>query len=301
MTAILDRDDVQQGDERIDAEVVQTQGRRGEIRRTVGLTFLTIGLCLILFVVYVFGFTSLQQQRKQRQLLNVYTSTAGAALYTGSTPHDGLPVGVLHIPALNLDQVVVQGTSPSDLAAGPGAMPNTSVLGTKGNAVIAGRSYTASAPFGQLRQLKASDQINVVTALGSFKYRVVGSAKVAVPGQVNPASPTKVAELTLLTSQSLTGGGTLYVKALLVSAPAAASRAKVPPTTTQLGVAGDPSATIPAIIWGALLVLVLAASIIAYRQSGRRIVVVYLLSTPIVLAVALMFYSQLYQLMPSTI
>ena len=118
-----------------------------DLRRTIGLTLLTLGLCLLLFLAYLFSFTTLQQERKQRQMLNVFTTTAGAVTLSGAIPSEGNPLAVLTIPALHLEQVVVQGTSPTDLAAGPGAMPHTALLGTKGNAVIAGRRYTSGSPF----------------------------------------------------------------------------------------------------------------------------------------------------------
>ena len=65
--------------------------------------------------------------------------------------------------------------------------------------------------------------------------------------------------------------------------------------------AGQSGAQVSALIWGLLLVLSLAGSIVAYQRARGRLVVVYVLTTPIVLAVALMFYSQLYKLLPSMI
>ena len=252
-------------------------------------------------MAYLFSFTSLQQQRKQRQLLNIFTTPAGAVTYTGVVPAPGNPVAILTIPALRLDQVVVEGTAPTELAAGPGRMPHTALLGTKGNAVIAGRRYTSGAPFADIDRLVRGDVVRVVTGLGSFRYRVVAPASIAEPGQIDPASPTKASELTLLTSSSMTGGSKLYVKARLLSAPASASRPKTPPTKTELGIAGDPGAVVPTIVWGVVLIGALAMSVLAYRRAKEHLVVVYVLSTPIVLAVALMFYSQLYQLLPSTL
>lgn len=66
-------------------------------------------------------------------------------------------------------------------------------------------------------------------------------------------------------------------------------------------VSGQSGAQASAIIWGLLLLLSLIASIVAYQRARGRLVVVYVLTTPIVLAVALMFYSQLYKLLPSMI
>lgn len=271
------------------------------VRRSVGLALLTIGLCLLLFFAYLFWFTALQQQREQRQLLNVFTTPAGAVPLSGALPADGQPTAILTINSIGLQQVVVQGTTPTDLTSGPGTLTNAARLGTKGNAVIIGRRYTAGATFGKLNQLVAGDKIVVTTGLGLFHYRVIQPTRVSVPGDLSPASPIKRAQLTLITASSMTGGGTESVVARLTSAPASAKRVKIPPSAEALGTAGS-SAAIPAtILWGAILALTFAASFVAYTRARKYVVVVYVLSTPIVLASALMFYSHLYLLLPSTI
>ena len=300
MTDLLDPQVVEDENEDFEVEALVTRsGRR--LRVSIGLTLVTLGLVLLLFLAYLFAFTGLQADRRQRQLLNVFTTPAGAVPLSGALPASGAPVAVLTIPAIGLDQVVVQGTSPVELAGGPGAMPQTARLGTKGNAVIAGRRFTAGAPFADLTLLKKGDKVKVISGLGVFKYRVIRPAAEVLLGQTDPVSPTKRAQLTLLTASTLTGGGRTFVLAKLVSDPAAAKRPIHPPTAADLGVAGQSGAQVSALIWGLLLVLSLAGSIVAYQRARGRLVVVYVLTTPIVLAVALMFYSQLYKLLPSMI
>jgi len=271
------------------------------LRTSIGLTLITLGLALLLFLVYLFAFTGLQADRRQRQLLNVFTTPAGAVPLSGALPTSGAPVAVLSIPSIHLDQVVVQGTSPVELAGGPGAMPQTARLGTKGNAVIAGRRFTAGAPFAHLEELKRGDKVKVISGLGVFKYRIASTAREVTPGQTDPVSPTKRAQLTLLTASSMTGGGRTFVVAKLVSDPAASARPIHPPTAADLGVSGEAGAQASAIIWGLVLLAALVGSVVAYQRARSRLVVVYVLSTPIVLAIALMFYSQLYKLLPSMI
>ena len=300
MTDLLDPQVVEDENEDFEVEALVTRsGRR--LRVSIGLTLVTLGLVLLLFLAYLFAFTGLQADRRQRQLLNVFTTPAGAVPLSGALPASGAPVAVLTIPAIGLDQVVVQGTSPVELAGGLGAMPQTARLGTKGNAVIAGRRFTAGAPFADLTLLKKGDKVKVISGLGVFKYRVIRPAAEVLLGQTDPVSPTKRAQLTLLTASTLTGGGRTFVLAKLVSDPAAAKRPIHPPTAADLGVAGQSGAQVSALIWGLLLVLSLAGSIVAYQRARGRLVVVYVLTTPIVLAVALMFYSQLYKLLPSMI
>ena len=301
MTVLLD--DVDRGDP--DEVVVDappaTPSRGGRRRISIGLTLVTLGLALLLFLGYLFAFTGLQADRRQRQLLNVFTTPAGAVPLSGVLPKSGAPVAVLTISSIGLDQVVVQGTSPTELAGGPGAMPQTARLGTKGNAVIAGRRFTAGAPFADVTKLRRGDKVKVVSGLGVFRYRVTAPARDVMPGQTDPVSPTKRPQLTLLTASSMTGGGRTYVVARLISDPGSAARPVHPPTAADLGVAGETGARASAIIWGLILMVTLIGSIVAYQRARERLVVVYVLTTPIVLAVALMFYSQLYKLLPSMI
>jgi len=269
-------------------------------RLTLGLSFLTLGLCLLLFVAYVFTFTGLQEQRKQRQMLNVFTTAEGAVTLTGALPKDGGPAAVLTIPSLHLRQVVVQGTTPSDLTGGPGTMTNAARLGTKGNAVILGRHFTGGTPFATLDKLKKGATIVVITSLGKFTYTVTTPLTTVANGEKDPASPTEAPGLTLITASSITGGRE-YVRASLSSEPAAAKKPTVKPSPAELGVAGQPGQLLPTIIWGLLLAVALGLSFSAYRRWRSHIVVVYVLSTPIVLGVALVFYSHFYLLLPSTI
>ena len=277
--------DDREGDDSHDPLSDERRASRATTRRAIGLTLLTIGMAFLLFLFYLFGFTT----------------PAGAVPLSGAIPGSGKPVAVLTVPALGIDQVVVQGTSPQDLTSGPGTMPQTARLGTKGNAVIAGRRYTSGAPVAHINQLVVGDRIKVISGLGVFRYKVIRPAQLASTGGTSPASPTKAARLTLITSSSMTGGDQLYVVAKLMSSPAAAARPKTPPSSTELGISGDSNQMLPTILWGALLVAALAGSVVVYQRARRYVLVIYILSTPTILAIALMFYSHLYQLMPSTV
>lgn len=275
--------------------------RRARARRAVGFTMLSVGLCLFVFLGYLFIFSNLQEARNQRHLLNVFAIPAQAKVpLSGRVPPNGQPAAILQIPALGLKQVVVQGTTSADLLQGPGVMPDTARPGTKGNAVIAGRHATGGAVFADLDKLVKGDVIHLTTGLGKFVYRV-RTIGIARAGQVSPASPTHRAQLTLMTAASLTGDSVLYVRSRLVTTPGSAPRPKHPPSPTQLGLSGDPSAWGPTVAWGLVLVLTLAVSFVIYTRARSKVWTIYLLSTPILLAVALEWYHYLYLLLPATI
>ena len=179
-------------------------------------------------------------------------------------------------------------------------MTNAARLGTKGNAVILGRHFTGGTPFATLDKLTKGADITVVTSLGKFNYKVTTPLTVSKAGATDPASPLDDPSLTLITASSITGGRE-FVRASLTSDPASAKKPRVKPTPAELGVAGQPGQLLPTILWALLLCLALGFSFRAYRRWRSQIVVVYCLSTPVVLAVALVFYGHLYLLLPSTI
>lgn len=208
---------------------------------------------------------------------------------------------MIRIDALGLHVVVVQGTTATQLAKGPGVLTQAARPGTIGNAVIMGRRVTAGGPFAKLGDLKAGEVVHLSTGLGRFRYVVVKVGETR-PGQLSPASPRPGRWLTLMTANSTTKpSGYVFARARLASAPAASAKPKTPPTAAELGLAGDPAALWPSAIWSGLLGLVLAVTFWAYRRLHRQLATVYLLTTPVVLATALVAFSNLYRLLPATL
>ncbi|MCX6512747.1 MAG: sortase [Actinobacteria bacterium] len=267
----------------------------------IGLPLITLGTCAILFVLYVYTFTGFQEQRAQREMLNSFTSPAGAVPLSGKVPNDGTPTAVIRIPSLGLHQVVIQGTTATELTKGPGVLTQAARPGTIGNAVILGRRATSGAPFASIETLKRGARISLTTGLGHFNYKVV-AVKHAKPGQLSPASPHSGRWLTLITADSsVKPAGLVYARSKLMTAPAASTRAKTAPSKAELGLVGDPAALTPSLVWGIILALVLSLTFAAYRRLHRQLITVYLLTTPIVLAVALVLFSNLYRLLPATL
>src|SRR5580698_7675771 len=82
---------------------------------------------------------------------------ATAIARTTTQPAVGQPIGIIAIPKLGVDDVVVQGYGESQLQGGPGHYPSTSLPGQAGNAAIAGHRTTFAAPFYNLNQLDPGD------------------------------------------------------------------------------------------------------------------------------------------------
>lgn len=84
----------------------------------------------------------------------------------------GEVVGVLSIPAIGVERVVVEGVGVGVLEGGPGMYPGTALPGL-GNTVIAGHRTTFGAPFRDLGVLKPGDLVELLTVRGLVSYRVV--------------------------------------------------------------------------------------------------------------------------------
>lgn len=85
---------------------------------------------------------------------------------------EGEPWARIIIPSIDLDKVVVEGTSRDALRTGPGHYRGTARPGWPGNVAIAGHRTTYGAPFRHLDQLEPGDEIVLETTEGSFTYLV---------------------------------------------------------------------------------------------------------------------------------
>ncbi len=133
--------------------------------------------------------------RRARTRHRRFLRSPTAIARTTTQPAVGQPIGIIAIPKLGVDDVVVQGYGESQLQGGPGHYPSTSLPGQAGNAAIAGHRTTFAAPFYNLNQLDPGDPIFVLTSQGLFRYDVARSEIV---------SPTDSAVLDASTTPELT-------------------------------------------------------------------------------------------------
>lgn len=102
--------------------------------------------------------------------------TMGPELVDGLSllyPEPGEALVRLTIPAIGLDETVVEGVGVEDLRKGPGHYSSTPLPGQEGNAAIAGHRTTYGAPFHDLDKLAPGDEIIVQTIQGTFTYEVI--------------------------------------------------------------------------------------------------------------------------------
>jgi sortase A len=278
-----------------------TESRRARAGRRAGRVTLGIGAFAALFVAYELAITPLTEQNAQASLLNQFqqTITTTSVDAPRSTPVEGSPVALMDIPAIGLTQVVVEGTTPSDLKTGPGHLMDTPLPGEAGNVVIAGRRTTYGSPFARLGTLARGDTIKIDTGQGTATYVINGVVHVS-PGATDPLLQTPDSRLTLLTSDpAFIASGRLVVEASLQGPPLdLAQRPTVLVGAADLGLTGDPLGLALGLIWTELLGLTVY---LAWRYRHRwSPEVLYLLTAPVVLILAVLTFSSLDLMLPGT-
>ena len=179
----------------------------GHALGALGRTLISIGVLLLLFVVYQLWGTGLHEARAQHALSSEFdrlvssqstvtttapsTTTLAPSTTEASTepaptttlevqPDDviaafrsGDAVARIRIPKIGVDKIVVEGVDVDDLRKGPGHYRSTPMPGQRGNAAIAGHRTTYGAPFNRIDELDPGDEISVVTPQGDFTYKVL--------------------------------------------------------------------------------------------------------------------------------
>jgi sortase A len=280
------------------AQLSRMTGRRPTLQLLgAGLTLL--GVLILGFAAYMYGFSGLQEARAQRtlyQMLRVELGQLGTgtqiAPITATSP--GAPVAILNIPAIGIDKmVVVEGTSPENLTLGPGHLIDTPLPGEYGVSVIFGRRASFGAPFGRLTQLKNGDKITVFTGQGKASYTVV--AKGDSTHLVEDPAPNR---LLLFTSCSaVVPTSYCYYDADLTSTPQQDPGGRPGLTATDEPLAGDTGVLVVTMMWAVALVIVSAAG--TFAAARWRPWLAYLAATPLVLAVLWNLYQSLSALLPN--
>jgi sortase A len=138
------------------------------VRRVVGQSFVAVGALLLSFAGARYAQGALRQDAARRaweaaqaqSALNV--ANAGLEAFGIGGPWEiGSPIARLVIPAIELDEIVMEGVGDEELNAGPGHLPGSVLPGERGNAVI---SAHRDRHFSRLGALQVGDEITTETA-----------------------------------------------------------------------------------------------------------------------------------------
>jgi sortase A len=161
-------------------------------RRWGPLALLIVGAILLVYVSFEYG-SMFYQQRQLSAQWERQNQPATAAPPKAQDPRD--QVTRLSIPSIDLDAIVVEGTSRRQLAIAPGHMTDTPSPGENGNSVITAHRDTF---FRHIYELKKGDEIVVRRGGKSFQY-LVERKYVVQPTDLGVLRPTTDARLTLIT------------------------------------------------------------------------------------------------------
>lgn len=289
----------------LDAMRRRPMGRRA-LSSLTGLLFIG-GLALFAYPFFTDVYTEqVIQSRLEDQFQTIQVDTHEewqAQVAQGS----GGALTRIALPSIDVETLVVEGTSAAALRAGAGHYPNTPLPGQVGNVAIAGHRTTYGAPFENLDQLADGDTITVETLAGTFDYRVTSVARPAdePPWEpvfvVNPSqtevledTPTQ-ATLTLTTcNPKYSARERLIVKAEF-DVRANQPQPQAPPTRADTtvgidaGLSGDDASRLPTLLWGLVAAAVGALWWLVFHRY-RRWTTWIAGAIPFVVALAIFYY-----------
>jgi sortase A len=161
-----------------------------------------LAVAMLLGAVGVLGYpfyTNLYQDRVQGGLDGQLASPELEQAYRSDSVGEGDSLTRLMIPSLDVDVVVVEGTSASALRAGAGHYPESPLPCEIGNVAIAGHRTTYGRPFHNLDLMETGDKVIVETPVGTCTYSVNKDPFVVEPNDFSVLDRTSTGTLTLTT------------------------------------------------------------------------------------------------------
>lgn len=270
----------------------------------VSSAFTMLAIVSVWVVLQMLVLGGLSQQRDQDLLYReLRTQLASATAPLGPVVPAGDPVAVLSIPAIGVQQVVVEGTASGDLLAGPGHRRDTVLPGQAGTSVVYGRATTYGGPFGDITRLTPGDTITVVMAQGRVDFRVLDVRHAGEP-LPQPAADG-AARLTLVTAEGegrlarITPDAAVYVDAEAKQGfPAPTGRPLAVPESEK-AMADDPGA-LPLLALDLALLLALTLGVVAARQRWPA-ALVWVVASPLAIALAWATTDEVMRLLPNLI
>jgi len=271
-----------------------------------GLTVTTAGLLTVAFLVQMLALSPIFYARQQQimfdefryQLANA-TAPVGQVDQNDLLIESGQPVAIVKIAAINVDAVVVEGTSSGTLMSGIGHRRDTPLPGQFGNSVLYGRQFTFGGPFGRIGELEPGAKIHVTTGQGVSTYSVYD---VRYTGDPLPETMTSGGRLTLVSAAGIPfmPNTVVRVDAKLMSEPNTTPAQMFSIESldeAEAPLAGDPrgwSQLALILVFTSMLVIAMAYSL---RLWGPR--QTWVVASPLLLALGIAIGTQVSILLPN--
>lgn len=256
---------------------------------------------IVAFALFLFVASGLIAQRDQVVLeRTMRDQLARAVAPIGGNIRVGSPVAVLEIPALDIRQIVAEGSTPEVTKSGAGHVRATPMPGQPGNSVVMARRSTFGAPFRHIDSLIKGDIIRVVTGQGRSQYRVTGVERVPAGDPSLFATSSRAGVLSLVTADdALTPSGYSVTRARLVTPAFQSTRHARTISATETGLVGQ---------GGGLTALAVALMLLALIGAGTTWLFLswrpwsaYLVAAPVIIAGIWLVSNLASGILPSTI
>jgi LPXTG-site transpeptidase (sortase) family protein len=136
---------------------------------------------ITLFIANILVFSHLYHTVEQTRLRSLFRDELAQSIApTSEVTFDkvilkqGDPVAIIKIPAIGVNEVVVEGTDSATLRSAPGHRRDTVLPGQQGLSIIMGRASAYGGPFSRLQSLPIGSKITVITGQGVQKYKSLG-------------------------------------------------------------------------------------------------------------------------------
>ncbi len=171
------------------------------VSQVVGELFITLGVLMLLFVVYQLWYTNVladeQTSGATNTLQNQWASDTKDSSDAGepsSFPH-GTDFAIIYIPKLDVKAPIAEGTDKDsildkgDVGHYDGAMETAMPWAKSGNFALAGHRNTHGEPFRYINQLVAGDKVVVETKGMYYTYAVTSMLPSTSPSNVAVIQP----------------------------------------------------------------------------------------------------------------
>ncbi len=275
--------------------------------RLVRSSLAIVAALLLGFGANVVLLSHLQHSVAQQQLTNAFREqlAAGTAPVSEGTfddvlLDDGAPLGLLSIPSIGVNEIIVEGTSATTMKAGPGHRRDTVLPGQAGTSVLMGRAAAYGGPFSRIQELAPGEKFTVITGQGTQHFEVIGVRYAGDPAP--PAVTEGRSRLILETARGAAyiPSGIAYVDAELTGAAEERGARQTAFTTLDpedLPMASDTS-TVWALVFALQFLLVVeAAAIWAFTRIGAR--KTWIVFVPVTVLAGLFVANQVTILLPN--
>lgn len=167
-------------------------------RLLLGRLLTWLGVALIVISLSQYAWMEVEQVRLQHQFNDAaMLSPEHLADAVPGLPEGGADAELirLQIPRIQLDDILVKGTTYRDLLAGPGLLKGSPLPGDRGNSVVAAHRDTF---FRHLSSLEKGDLILVRRNGKQYTFRIF-SREIVWPDNTSALKPSRKPELTLVT------------------------------------------------------------------------------------------------------